>query len=289
MTTPTTGYMCKNASGVYQDLSGIFQGGNSGVTTGFKIPSGQDLGSIFSANSGSSINFATNFIARNGQDLKLIFAPIQFTPMQSTITGFTETMSSPFQSDTNYYAGLSGSGATYYNSGNLYIFQQVGNIATASGSITIPYNATVKYYLVSGGGGGGANNDNQVVPAGLGGCGGNFLLGSITVSSGSTLNLTVGGGGRGFNGGNKGTSGNDTILNSVTVNGGIYAKNTNLSLFKGNKFTDSSGNTYYYGGGGGSYLTGGNGYNSIGGSSALPSNGGGGGGGGGIIINSLLR
>ena len=47
--------------------------------------------------------------------------------MSVQISGFTKTTTSPFQdvSGTNYYAGLSGTGATYYNSGNLYIFQQV--------------------------------------------------------------------------------------------------------------------------------------------------------------------
>ena len=48
MTNPTTGYIIINPiTGLYQDLSAIFQGGSSGITTGFKISDGQDLGSIF--------------------------------------------------------------------------------------------------------------------------------------------------------------------------------------------------------------------------------------------------
>jgi hypothetical protein len=47
MTTITTNYVCKNGSGVYQDLSAIFQDGSSGIVTGFKLANSQDLGNIF--------------------------------------------------------------------------------------------------------------------------------------------------------------------------------------------------------------------------------------------------
>jgi hypothetical protein len=64
MTTVTTNYVCKNGSGVYQDLSAIFQSYSSGtqIVTGFEIPSGQDLGSIFEPlGSGTAIDFFYKF------------------------------------------------------------------------------------------------------------------------------------------------------------------------------------------------------------------------------------
>jgi len=79
MSNPTTNYICLNGSGIYQDLSGIFQKYTSGTTqataTGFKLSNNADLSTIFAPNAGSNISFNTNFIAANGQDLTLIFAP----------------------------------------------------------------------------------------------------------------------------------------------------------------------------------------------------------------------
>jgi hypothetical protein len=78
MSTPTTNYICLNGSGIYQDLSGIFQPYASGTqanATGFKLSNNADLSTIFAPNTGSNISFNTNFIAANGQDLRLIFAP----------------------------------------------------------------------------------------------------------------------------------------------------------------------------------------------------------------------
>ena len=187
--------------------------------------------------------------------------------MSVQITGFTQTSVNPFTpvSGNNYYAGLSGSGATYYNSGDLYVFQEVGTNGLAAGSITIPnnYSATVKYYLVGGGGGGGVTTG--------GGGGGNYQTSTATVTSGTILSLNIGGGGSGSSGGN-------TTFNSTTATGGNYASGSS----QGKQFTDSLGNIYYYGGGGGIASHGGNGYNSIGGGQTT---GGGGGGGGGISNN----
>ena len=50
MSTPTTNYICLNGSGIYQDLSGIFQQYTSGTPadeTGFKLSNNEDLNTIF--------------------------------------------------------------------------------------------------------------------------------------------------------------------------------------------------------------------------------------------------
>jgi hypothetical protein len=215
--------------------------------------------------------------------------------MSVQISGFTKTTTSPFQdvSGTNYYAGLSGTGATYYNSGNLYIFQQVGSNGSPMGSITIPknYDATVKYYLVGGGGGGGPGHGG----AGGGG-GGNYLSNQFSISGTNTIVLSIGAGGPGatFGAGGPGTPGGNTELiylgNTIDASGGFAGTGSSPITSVGNRFIDSLGNIYYYGGGGGgnnptsdSGGNGGNGYNHLGGIgiSAGGLLGGGGGGGGG--------
>jgi hypothetical protein len=100
--------------------------------------------------------------------------------MSIVITGFTESDTDPFVniSGISYYAGLSpteGSGPYYYNTGNIYIFQEVGDILDAIGTIKIPFDATVNYYLV-GGGGAGTN-----LSIGIGGAGGKYISGSISI------------------------------------------------------------------------------------------------------------
>jgi len=217
--------------------------------------------------------------------------------MSVQITGFTKTTSSPFQniSGTNYYAGLSGStpGPYYYNSGNLYIFQDFSINNTATGSVTIPknYNATVKYYLVGGGGGGGPGASRTG-----GGGGGNYLSNQFSISGTNTIVLSIGAGGIGGIGGtpNNSTPGGNTELiylgNTIDASGGFAGSFSSPVTSVGNRFIDSLGNIYYYGGGGGGNFNGadfggngGNGYNHLGGDgiSAGGLLGGGGGGGGG--------
>ena len=78
MSTPTTNYICLNGSGIYQDLSGIFQQYTSGTPadeTGFKLSNNEDLNTIFAPITSTNIGFNTHFIAKNGQDLRLIFEP----------------------------------------------------------------------------------------------------------------------------------------------------------------------------------------------------------------------
>ena len=112
--------------------------------------------------------------------------------MSVTINGFTQTTTSPFVlfplsssgNNKTYFNGLNtnvSTGNYYYNetSGNteLYVFQRVGDHSSATGSITIPINSSVKAYLVGGGGnggdsyGGGGGGGGQYGSFGTGGSG----------------------------------------------------------------------------------------------------------------------
>jgi len=175
--------------------------------------------------------------------------------MSVSVSGFTQSNTSPFQtfSGTKYYAGLAGSGPTYYKdpSSNLYIFQRVGDILGAGGSITIPanYYANVKYYLVGGGAGGGV---------GFGGGGGKFVSNQITTDG--SIRLSIGAGGTGSILANSNpTAGGNTSLsylgNTIDASGGLAG--TSPVALRGSNFTDSLGNIYYYGSGGGTTYNGG--------------------------------
>jgi hypothetical protein len=202
--------------------------------------------------------------------------------MSISIIGFTQNATSPFQtfSGTKYYAGLSGSGSTYYKdpTSNLYIFQQVNNNSTATGTVMIPanfipanYYANIKYYLVGGGGGGGA---------GMNGDGGKFVSNQINISGTTTLTLSIGAGGLGSILTTNPTAGGNTTLtylgNTTDAIGGLPG----LAIqTRGSNFTDSLGNIYYYGSAGGTNFSGGYGCGFDGGGISGIGSGGGGGGG----------
>jgi hypothetical protein len=200
--------------------------------------------------------------------------------MSVQITGFTETYTDPFVNigGTSYYVGLSptdGSGPYYYNSGNLFVFQEVGNILAAVGSITIPFDATVNYYLVGGGGGGDF----------IGGGGGKFIFGSISIKSDSSLDLYIGKGGDDNDGGETSLS---NLTNYIFSPGGLFGSS---SANIGGKFMDSLNNEYFYGGDGGDFtnsvIYGGYGFNGNGGNGGFGNYYAGGGAGGGGFGNGL--
>jgi hypothetical protein len=99
---------------------------------------------------------------------------------------------------------------------NLVEFKTVGTTTWK-----VPSGVTSVDYLVVGGGGGGANGYDNA--GGGGGGAGMVLSGSLSVISGSTLNITVGDGGVGgantrFN--NAGSSGNNSSFHTITALGG---------------------------------------------------------------------
>ena len=174
MSAPNTGYICKDASGVYQDLSAIFQplnGGAQAAKTGFDV-CGNDLNTIFAAASGTYIDFSTNYIS-NGLDLALIFAPISNIKYKTTGNPSITT-------STNYtFLTFTGNGTVTFLTQN---------------------SVSVNYLLVGGGGSGGAgggnlNSNNNYVFGGGGGASGAILQDVVTVEQNYNCAITIGSGG----------------------------------------------------------------------------------------------
>jgi len=261
LSNPTTYYICKNGSGIYQDLSGIFQGGNPGITTGFKIPDGRDLGSIFATASvgGPYIDFSTNFIAKNGQDLRSIFAAI--TPFRIT----------------------SGNPAVSYSNGQYLI------TITNDTSFYFLKSLTKMTYFIVGGGGAGGNSESISGSFGVvnylgGGGGGGGQVRSwdaFAVDATNTLTFTIGTGGTVTTNatGTDTTNATGTAITLIKLSGNISYKVTAYPGSNGNDAIKNINRSVFQGGGGGispntgTIQSNGSDYNS--------GTGGGGGGGGG--------
>ena len=163
--------------------------------------------------------------------------------MSVEINGFTNTPTDPFVniSGTNYFVGLNSgtAGPYYFNIGNLFIFQEVGDLNSVSGTLTIPYDATIKYYLV-GGGGAGYNNGGGGAGYNNGGGGGKLSQGTIIVNSGDVINITIGKGGdtNDYNGGD--TSLSNLSNNIIALGGGAALSSGNI----GGSFIDLLNNIY---------------------------------------------
>jgi hypothetical protein len=239
MPTVTTNYICKNGSGVYQDLSGIFQGGNAGITTGFKIAGTTDLGSIFASVSGGPyINFPTNFIASSGQDLNLLFQAIQ-----------------PFI--INY-----GSPVVTYSNGKYLITME------SNTSLTFIKNLSATYFIVAGGGGGGngvgvSGGFFTTYLGGGGGGGGQVISNTFGININNTLTFEIGAGGSAGSGGNStimiingvpyvgtiGGSAGSQAIGQPTLTGGYGGSSG--SGHSGGSGSSFNGDAENYGGGGG--------------------------------------
>lgn len=75
----TSGYVARN--GV--DLSFVFQSGNSGQTSGYKLSSGQDIGAIFATYT-SYLAQPTGLILNNGSDINTLFNGRSYIPLDIT-------------------------------------------------------------------------------------------------------------------------------------------------------------------------------------------------------------
>lgn len=283
MSNPTTGFTCINASGVSQDLSGIFQplgGGTSTVSaTGFIDICGNDLNTLFlPATAGNYIDFSTNFLV-NELDLANIFAPYGSVPFTAS-----------------------------NNSASAYAYKIVGNYMEIyfleNNSIFFNRNITGVQIVTVGGGGAGGQNPNTATDNGGGygggGGGGGYMsyLNSQELYAEQTCSIIVGEGGSAGQAGTSVTSTNSTgsgnggtssFTNSAislsasggNIGGNILSMNNNLTVLTsaqggtgqgaggnganiyGPNYTDPtngnsgtlvtlySGNTFYVGGGGG--------------------------------------
>lgn len=72
-----TGYVARNGN----DLSLIFQSGNSGLTTGYKLTNGQDIGSIFAIYASIPTQL-TGLVNNSGADISTLFnGKLAFSPL----------------------------------------------------------------------------------------------------------------------------------------------------------------------------------------------------------------
>ena len=147
----------------------------------------------------------------------------------------------------------------------------------SNGTFVVPAGVTsVNYLVVAGGGGGGGNGSSCG-----GGGGGGVLSGTLSVTAGNSMPVTVGAGGSGVFGAN--TSGSNSVFGSVTAIGGGTGGGVSGSSLNGTSGGSggggSSGGT---GGGTGGAGTGGQGNNG-GAGTGSPNYGGGGGGGAGAV------
>jgi hypothetical protein len=168
-------------------------------------------------------------------------------------------------------------------------------------TFTVPTNVTSISAVCVGGGGGGAGGETGRDDGVQGGAGGALCYGTIPVTPGESLTITVGAGGNGGDsGGDGGTGGTTTISRGATnlitagggsrglerstgtVNGGTRSVDASVTNSGGGNGGNSGGNSTNTGSGGG----GGGGYSGNGGNGGTTGNGsaggaGGGGGGGG--------
>ena len=173
----------------------IVLGTQSPTTTGFTIPGGQDLNTIFAANTGTYLGFNTGYIC-NGTDLTQIFAPTNQTTFNAT-----------------------GSyGITFSNGYTIVTFYGNGTIEISSKN-----SVKIGYIIVGGGGSGGYSNEvvGGVVGGG-GGAGGGVNYSTISdsntyLSPRTVYNITVGAGGIPDSSGNP-SKGNPSSLSYLNSN-----------------------------------------------------------------------
>jgi hypothetical protein len=97
-------------------------------------------------------------------------------------------------------------------------------------AIAISSATSVSYLVVASGGGGGGTAET---PAGAGGGAGGYLTGTLAVTPGSALTITIGAGGTAGSGlASKGGTGSNSVFSSITAlgggGGGSYASNPGL-------------------------------------------------------------
>jgi len=263
MSNPTTGFMCKNANGIYQDLSGIFLplslGTSIGYNTGFKVAGHGDLSQIFSSiSSGNKNTFNTGYTV-NGVDLTNIFAMTSIFVVSNMLP--------------SYYS------QTYKNNNYVIVFTNPNNSSgDASNNITFTVSVKNVNIIVVGGGGSGSGGNTSEVAGGGGGAGGQVLqLTNQTLAAG-TYPVQIGGGGQGIQG-STGNAGGISYFSNIVIssggNPGTNVINTGLGVggeginsgsggtggtFSGTASENGSpgvtvstidGNSYTFGGGGG--------------------------------------
>ena len=123
---------------------------------------------------------------------------------------------------------------------NVRLGSITGRIVATSSNVTITEStAQLSYQLYGGGGGGGGGVSSNT--CGGGGGAGEYLSGNVTVTIGSPFQVTCGGGGPAGNGFDPGTGGNDSIINTVTADGGGAGRGYNSTPAAGSRDGGSGG------------------------------------------------
>lgn len=246
MSNSTTNYLCKNGSGVYQDLSDIFQplnGGTSALVTGF-LSNNNDLNTIFLAatSGGPYIDFSTNFIAKNGQDLKLVFSPYLNYVTYSTTGNSTTTTNNGYTFIT-YNNMVGDASINFINAPNNMIITclVVGGGGAGGSSYFISYSTPRAITLETGGGGGGGEVVSETLTY-------NTSVKSIyiTIGAGGTPTTTS----SIYNGSSSSITYNSIQYTALGGNGGGLYNDTSPYTTPGGAAINNSGS----GGNGGAYI-----------------------------------
>jgi hypothetical protein len=168
--------------------------------------------------------------------------------------------------------------ATNSSSNSIVTFTYVGP-SGGSATWTVPSGITYVNYLVVAGGGGGGRSASGNIHSGGGGAGG-FLAGTLAVTSGNVMTVTVGTGGAGATTTGYGANGANSVFGNLIAiggGGGAYGGSSAAGQSGG-----SGGGGGYSGGGGGAGTAGQGNNGGTASGDASPFSGGGGGGAGAV-------
>lgn len=165
---------------------------------------------------------ATSNVATNVATINFGQRPFAYTPPTGFKTLNTANLPEPTIVQPNKYftaAIYAGTGATQSITGNPTVVT-----FTSSGTFTVPAGVTSVDYLVVGGGGSGGSSVNTLVYGGAGGGGaGGFRTGTLSVTPGASLTVTVGAGGTSATASSvaiPGNSGASSVFSTITAAGG---------------------------------------------------------------------
>jgi hypothetical protein len=167
--TGSTGYKFMH-NGSLKDFYVVFRSGNAGITTGFTVANGTDLGTLFE---GGDDSITTGYKNLLNTDLGRLFARLTpFIATNATILGFTNSY---------YYA--------------IFTDTSVTGIIRPSSNFNYPANFKLNIICVGGGGGGGGAKSGE--SCGGGGGGGVHIINIDYDNASVNYRVTVGEGGLG--------------------------------------------------------------------------------------------
>jgi len=186
----STGYL---VGGV--DISNMFQPGNSGITTGYKIKGGADLGTLFAAyTTGGTKSILTGYNVTGKGDLNSIFAPVSVIPFTTTNLYYNLNSTPIYTYNDGAYDSYNSNGYTVVIiKGLLNVMTELNRlIATQqAGSLPSPQPGTITFhsiipsvnYIVVGGG---SNGDSSTA-----GKGGQVIVGTFNKINSSPITVTI--------------------------------------------------------------------------------------------------